>query len=140
MAAGKGFDTVMMNQLAKKQSSGLIITSTRIGGKPGYNIYINAIKKRFYVVNEEDDIFSGSFSEELAEQAASYKPKSDRKEFVLLSERQNNNSLADLYINYSQMQPLFDQLFKNKNTDILRSFKLLPAMSVLSLNYKSDAF
>jgi len=140
MAAGKGFDTVLINQLEKKQNTGLIITSTRIGGKQAYSIYINAIKKRFYVVNGEDDVFSGSFSQELVEQAAQYKPKSDRKDFVLLSERQNNNSLADLYVNYSQIQPLFDQLFKNKNTDILRSFKLLPAKSVLSLNYKSDAF
>jgi hypothetical protein len=140
MAAAKGFDTVFIEQLAKKQNTGLIINSIRIGGKQGYSIYINAIKKRFFVVVEDDDIFSGSFSEELIEQAAQYKPKNDKKNFELLSEQQNNNSLADLYVNYSQIQPLFEQLFKNKNTDILRSFKSLPALAVLSLNFKSDAF
>ena len=140
MAAAKGFDTVFIEQLAKKQNTGLIINSIRIGGKQGYSIYINAIKKRFFVVSEEDNIFSGSFSQELAEQAAQYKPKNDKKDFELLSEQQNNNSLADLYVNYSQIQPLLEQLFKNKNTDVLRNFKSLPALAVLSLNYKSDAF
>jgi len=140
IAAVKGFDISLMDQLAKQQNSGLIVNAIRIAGKQGYSIYISSIKKRFYVVNKEDNIFSGSFSEELAEQSAQYKDKSNSSKFVLLSEQQNNNSLADLYVNYSAIQPLFDQLFKNKNTDILRSFKLLPALAVLSLNYKSDAF
>lgn len=140
IAAVKGFDISLMDQLAKQQNSGMIINATRIGGKQGYSIYINSIKKRFYVINKEDNIFSGSFSQELAEQSALYKDKSNTNKFVLLSEQQNSNSLADLYVNYSAIQSLFDQLFKNKNIDILRSFKLLPALAVLSMNYKSDAF
>jgi len=140
IAAVKGFEISFIDQLAKQQNSGLIISAIRIDGKQGYSIYINAIKKRFYIVNKEDNIFSGSFSQELVQQSAEYKDKSSTNKFVLLSEQQNNNSLADLYINYSAIQPLFDQLFKNKNTDMLRSFKLLPALAVLSMNYKSDAF
>ena len=37
------------------------------------------------------------------------------------------------------MTPLFEQLFKNKNTDIFKYFKSFPALAALSLNFKSDA-
>ena len=140
MSAGKGFDVGIIDQLAKQPNSGLIINPIRIDGKEAYNIYISAIKKRFFIVNKEDDIFAGSFSEELAEQSAAYKPKSDKQSFVLLPEQQNTNSLANLYVNNEALSPLFEQLFLNKNTDIFRSFRLLPALAALSLNYKSDAF
>jgi hypothetical protein len=141
ISASKGFDiAVAMDQLSKQPSSGFIINSIHVAGKKGYNIYISSIKKRFFVINNEDNTFSGSFSEELAEQSASYQPKKDKKAFVLLPEQQNANSLANLYVNYEQLAPLMQQLFQNKNTDILRSFKVLPALAVLSLNYKSDAF
>ena len=140
ISAGKGFDASLIAQLAKQPNNDLIITTEKIGGKQGYGIFINSIKERFYVINKEDDIFSGTFSEDLAEQSAQYRSKSDQKDFVLLSEQQNSNSLGNLYVNYRQLSPLLDHLFKNKNTDIFRGFKLLPALAVLSLNYKSDAF
>jgi len=139
LSAGKGFDDILIDQIAAKKNSGLIINPLHIEGAKGYSIYFNSIKKRFYVVDKGEDVFSGSFSQELAEQSAQLKFKGDKHDFVLLSEQQNANSLANLYVNYGQLTPLFSKLFVN-NTDIFRSFKLLSAKAVLSMNYKSDAF
>jgi hypothetical protein len=139
IAAGKGFETSMIDQLAKQPNSNLLITSGRLVGKPGFNIFFKSIKRTLYVVNTEDNVFSGSFSEELTAEIANYKPKSNKNKFVLLSDQQSANSLANLYINYAQLGPLLDRLFKNHNTDLLRGYKLLPAMAVLSLNYRNDA-
>ena len=140
MSAGKGFDDAMIDQLAKQPNSNLLITPIKIGGKQGYSIFFKSIKRTLYVVNKEDNIFSGSFSDDLATESAAYNPKSNKDNFVLLSDQQNSNSLANLYINYAQLGPLLDKLFKNHNTDILRGYKMLPALGVLSLNYKNDAF
>lgn len=139
IAAGKGFEASMIDQLAKQPNSNLLITSEKIGGKQGYNIFFKSIKRSLYVVNKEDNVFCGSFSEELTTQSAGYNPGSNKNNFVLLPEQQNSNSLASLYVNYAQLGPLLDRLFKNHNTDILRGYKLLPALAVLSLNYKEDA-
>lgn len=140
ISALKGFDISVMDELAKQHNTGLIIHQERIGGVQGYNIYINAIKMRFYVVDKGNNIFSGSFSEELAGQSAAYK-STGKKAFVMLPEQQNSNSLANLYVNYGALEPLFANLFSNnKNTDILKNFKNLPAEAALSLNYKNDAF
>ena len=80
-----------------------------------------------------------SFSKELVDQGSIYKPKRNQPAFVLLSDQQNANSLANLYVNYAQLNPLFDILFKNKSTDIFKSFRLLSSFGALSLNYKTDA-
>jgi len=138
MSANKGFNDGLMDQLSAQKSSGLIINPLHIRGAKGYSIYFNSIKKRFYVVDKGEGVFSASFSQDLAEESAQNKFKVDKQDFVLLSEQQNNNSLANLYVNYGQLTPLLDQLFAN-NTDIFRSFKLLEAKAVLSMNYKSDA-
>jgi len=139
VSAASGFGPLILDQLAKQPNSGLLITPLRTGGRLGYNIYIRVLKKRFYVINNADNIFSGSFSKELIDQSSAYENKKSKPSFVLLSEQQNTNSLANLYVNYSQLTPLFDQLFKNKNTDIFKSFRLLPGLAALSLNYKTDA-
>lgn len=139
MPAVKGFGPSVFDQLSKQAGSGMVITPVQSGNKQGYDIYITAIKRRFYVINKEDDIYSASFSKELIDQSALYKIKRDKPAFVLLSEQQNANSLANTYVNYEQLSPLLGQLFKNKNTDILQSLKLLPGLAALSLNYRSDA-
>jgi hypothetical protein len=140
ISAAKGFKVSVINKLEKQQGTGLIVTTIKVDGKPAYCIYIKVLKKRFFIINKEDNIFSGSFSEELAGQSIQYKANNDDKAFVLLSDQQNTNSLADVYVNYAQLSPLFEQLFQNRNTDIFKSVRLLPALAVLSLNYKSDAF
>ncbi|MDB5125417.1 MAG: hypothetical protein JWP94_3546 [Mucilaginibacter sp.] len=137
--AAKGFEPSIFDQLSKQAGSGIVVTPLQSGDKQGYDIYIAAIKRRLYVINKEDNIYSASFSKELIDQSALYKIKKDKPAFVLLSEQQNANSLANTYVNYGQISPVLDQLFKNKNTDILQSLKLLPGLAALSLNYRSDA-
>jgi len=139
MAPAVNFETSVFDELSKQPHSGLLITPIRSAGKSGYNIYINALKKRFYIINKGDNIFSGSFSQDLIDQSASHKNKTGAQAFVLLSDQQRNNSLANLYVNYNQFPALFEQLFKNRNTDIFKNFKQLPALAALSLNYRSDA-
>jgi hypothetical protein len=137
--AANGFGPAAFDQLVKQAGSGLVVTPLQSGNKQGYDIYITAIKKRFYIINKEDNIYSASFSKELIDESSVYKIKKDKPAFVLLSEQQNANSLANIYVNYGQISPLLDQVFKNNNTDILKSLKLLPALAALSLNYRSDA-
>ncbi|MDF2433334.1 MAG: hypothetical protein JWP44_2965 [Mucilaginibacter sp.] len=139
VSSANGFELSILDQLSKTHNSGMVITPLRLQGKQGYNIYVNALKKRFYVINKESNIFLGSFSKELIEQCSVYKSPDNKPAYALLSEKQNANSLANLYINYSELSPLFDQLFKNKNTDIVKTLKLLPGLAVLALNYRSDA-
>lgn len=138
LSAGKGFEERLIGQLSEEKNSGLIINPLHVQGAKGYSIYFNSIKKRFYVVDKGEGIFAGSFSQELVALSAQSKFNGDKQDFVLLSEQQNSNSLANLYVNYEQLTPLFSKLFVN-NTDIFRSFKLLSAKAVLSMNYKSDA-
>ncbi|MBC7400803.1 MAG: hypothetical protein H7289_12755 [Mucilaginibacter sp.] len=139
IAATKGFNPADIDKLPGQSNKGLLVSLVTIYGKKGYAIYSGALKKRFYLVNKEDGIFTGSFSKELIEQSVRYTPSKDKKQFLKLPDQQNSNSLANLYINYNQLSPLFDVLFKNKNTDIFKSFKLLPALAALNLNFKSDA-
>ena len=140
ISAGKGFETGLIEQSAKQPNSGLVVTPLRTnGGVKGFNIYVTALKKRFYVVNNVENVFSGSFSKELIDEVTVNKNDKNKPPFVLLSEQQSANSLANLYVNYAQLQPLFDQLFANKGTDIFKSARLLPGMATLSLNYKTDA-
>lgn len=138
-SAARGFNLSVIEQMAKSQHNGLLITPVNFEGKKGYTLYSNILKKRFYLVNIEGDIFSGSFSKDLVAQAAKDDPIKNKRSFVLLPDQQNSNSLANLYVNYSQLNLLFEQLFKNKNTDIFKSFRSLSDLAALSLNYRSDA-
>lgn len=128
-----------LDQVSKENNKGMLIHQMMFNGKPGYNIYLNQSKKRFYLVLDGENIFSASFSRQLVEAAARYHDEGHDRFFAQLSDQQNSNSIANLYINYAQLSPLFDQIFKSKNTDICRDFRLLPALGALSLNYKSDA-
>ncbi|HWZ35690.1 MAG TPA: hypothetical protein VNW51_05990, partial [Mucilaginibacter sp.] len=138
-AATKGFKPEDIDQLTAKTHKGLVVTSASFDGKKGYIIYSAILKKRFYLLNKEDGIYLGSFSKELIDLGAKYVPQKDKRIFMALPEQQNANSLANLYINYNNLNPLFGVLFKNQNTDIFKSFKLFPALAALNLNFKSDA-
>jgi hypothetical protein len=137
-AAGD-FKTDVFTRLNAQPNSGLTIRTVRNTIGFEYDVLVKAINKHFYLIKKEDNIFAGSFSKELIDQSILYRDDQNRNVFVPLPEQQNSNSLANLYINYEQLSPLFDQIFKNKNTDIFKSFKLLPALAALSLNYKNDA-
>jgi len=139
IAADKGFDVTDIDKLPGQSNKSLLVTPVTFSGKKGYILYSGILKKRFYLLNKEDGIYEGSFSKELIEQSAQYAPQKDKKLFLMLPDQQNANSLANLYVNYNHLNPLFDALFKNKNTDIFKSFKLLPALAALNLNFKNDA-
>lgn len=139
VTASKGLMPDAVAKMPNQSNKGLLVSAATFGGKKGYTIYSGALKKRFYLLNKAEGIYSGSFSKDLVEQAANYVAQKDRKYFQTLPDQQNSNSLANLYVNYNQLNPLLDVLFKNKNTDIFKTFRLLPALGALSLDFKSDA-
>jgi hypothetical protein len=139
IAGSEIFNSNHLDELAKKSKPGIIISHITLGGKEAYHIYFNALKKSFYLVNHGNHILSGSFSKDLAVLSAQYKPAKDDKDFLQIPDQQNTNSLANLYINYAQLTPLFDQFFIAKNTGLLKSLRMLPALGALTLNYKTDA-
>lgn len=139
ITAAKGFNPADIDDIAKRSNKNLLITPEIFDGKKGYIIYSGILKKRFYLLSKSKDIYAGSFSKKLIDEYAQYVPQKDKQVFTVLPDQQNSNSLASLYVNYNQLNPLFGLLFKNKNTDIFKSLRLLPALAALSLNFKSDA-
>ncbi|MGZ3752332.1 MAG: hypothetical protein ACXVAU_13710, partial [Mucilaginibacter sp.] len=135
----KGFEPEQLEQISKQPKSGMVINTINIAGKTGYTVYLNDLKKRFYLIDKDDHTLSGSFSKDLVEACVKYDFKKEKQSFVLLSDRQSSNTLANLYVNYGALSPLFEQLFINKNVDLFKNFRALPAFAALSLNYKSDA-
>ena len=138
-SASKGFQPELFDQILKQPKSGIVINTIHLVGKLGYTVYLNDLKKRFYLIDNDDHTLSGSFSKDLIEACAIYDYKKEKQTFVLMSDRQSSNSLANLYVNYEALSPIFEQLFINKNIDIFKNFRQLPAFAALSLNYKSDA-
>ena len=139
LSVAKDFKSVYLEQFIDRNKERLNIKPTRIDGKAGYDIEFKNINKHFYLVNKGDGIFCGSFSREIADKAAGYLSKNSEQHFVLMPDRQNANSLANLYADYSQLTPLFQQFFTVRNEDIFKPFRLLPATAALTLNYKTDA-
>ena len=139
LSATKDFSVNVMNELAQQPNNGLLISSMLAPVKHGYSIYIKALRKPFYLVIKDETVVSGSFSDELALQAGAYKPQKNKPSFILLPDQQNANSLANLYVNYGQLDRLFNLFFKNGNTDIFKSFRILPGFAALSLNYRTGA-
>ncbi|WP_121810408.1 hypothetical protein [Mucilaginibacter kameinonensis] len=139
ISASKNFSPALFNNLNSSTKNALQVSPMQIAGSQGFNIFLKTIDKHFYIIQRGDNIFSGSFSKDLIDHSAIYQQDKGHNNFVPLPEQQNANSLANLYINYNQLNPLFDQLFANKTTDIFKSFRLLPAYAALNLNYKSDA-
>jgi len=139
IAGSETFSIGHWEQLAKQTNTGMLINSINLGGKQAYGIYFNDLKKRFYLVNRGNHIFSGSFSRELALQSARYQPAKNTIDFLQIPDQQNSSSLANLYINYAQLTPLFDELFVSKNAGFFKELRKLPALAGLTLNYKTDA-
>jgi hypothetical protein len=135
----KSFEPQLFDGISKQKKNGLVVNTFNVAGEQGYIFYLNDLKKRFYLIAKDENALMGSFSKELVEACAQYDYKREKQAFVLLSDRQSSNSLANLYVNYQALSPIFEQLFINKNTDIFKNFRQLPAFGALSLNYKSDA-
>lgn len=103
-----------------------------------YVINFTALKEAFYLCSKAD-ILAGSFSKNLL--ISFLQEKRERKKIVFqqLSDQQNKNSIANLYINYAQFPVLSKQLFQNQNNNFFKILNEFEAQAVLSLNYKSDA-
>jgi hypothetical protein len=128
-----------LNKFAGQKSVDIVVNTTTFAGKPGFIIDLAQSKRKLYLVNQNDNIFSAGFSKQLVEAAATYHNQKHDAIFVQMTDQQNANSIANLYVNYLELDPLFDALFKGKNNDLFRSFRQLPAVASLNLNYKSDA-
>jgi hypothetical protein len=115
------------------------IIGTTFAARPGLVVNLHSIGKKFYIVSQGDNIYSASFSKQLVEASAQYRTQKHGDVFVQMTDQQDANSIANLYVNYLALEPLFDGLFKNKNNDLFRTFRQLPAVASLNLNYKSDA-
>ncbi|MES2808180.1 MAG: hypothetical protein V4619_06125 [Bacteroidota bacterium] len=139
VAAVKGFKARDLDKISNQSNKTLLVSPINIEGKPGYTIYSGILKKRFYLLNKAEGIYTASFSKDLIDQAARYQPKKDKINFLALPAQQNNNALANLYVNYSRLDILLSTLFKNKNTEIFKGFKFLSAQAALNLDFKNDA-
>jgi hypothetical protein len=115
------------------------IGSFTLAGKPGFTIHLTRTGREFYLLNKGHNIYEGSFSKTLLAQAAAYAPTQNAVPFKLLSDQQSANSLANLYVNNTQLKPLLSQLFRDEKPDFLKVLSMMPATAALSLNYKSDA-
>ncbi|MBE9583034.1 hypothetical protein IM792_01095 [Mucilaginibacter sp. JRF] len=132
--APKGFNLNSFKQVEK--SGKLLLSPYNVGKHKGYAIYIKDIKKRFYILSKGHNIFSGSFSKDLMQTAANY--EAERTDYALSPAQQNNNSLANLYVNYQQFNPLLKSYFTNIN-NLPADLYGFASTAILSLNYKSDA-
>lgn len=135
--------TTSIDKQAKITLAALIKTNTSGEFKPFvkniYQLTLPGIKRPFYITEDDSHVISGSFSQDLIQRAAAFDYKKYHDERLKLSEQQRNNALAVLYVDYSKLPPLFEQLFTSKNPDMFRAFGMLPAQAALTLNYKKDA-
>ena len=139
VTVSKEFQEDVLEQLYKQRNNGLLIHTMDIDGKSGYVVYLNDIKRRFYLISKDGQTLSGSFSKDVIEDCARYDYRKQKQSFVLLSDQQSSNSLANLYINYQGLTPLAEQLFVNKSPEIFKSLRQYAAFGALSLNFKNDA-
>jgi len=139
MSVSKEFQPDILDMLYKQRNNGLLIHTMDIEGKPGYVIYLNDLKKRFYLINKDEHTLSGSFSKEVIADCARYDYRKSKQSFVLLSDQQSSSSLANLYINYRGLTSLTGQLFDIKNPDIFKTLRQYQAFGALSLNFNNNA-
>jgi hypothetical protein len=116
------------------------VKQIKIAGRSGYSYKTNPASKELYFAERTDRIWMGSFSRTLLEEALNSTPPSKESIFEVLPEQQHATSLGNLYVNYKQTALLIDQFYKSNNVDLWNGLTSMPVTTVLSLNYKSDAF
>lgn len=109
-----------------------------LGNKTLQKITIPAIGEVLYVTNNAN-VLAASFSRDLLLKFMDERQENKVSNLTQLSDQQNKNSIADLYVNYQQFPVLFKQLFRTQPDDFFRFLNNFPASAALSLNYKSDA-
>lgn len=118
--------------------TGAALEAEKIGTKTIQIITFPAIKEVFYLT-ENAGVLAGSFNKDLLFEFLDGRKENKVNNLAQLSNQQNKNSIADLYVNYQQFPVLFKQLFRNQNDDFFRFLNGFPATATLSLNYKKDA-
>ncbi len=118
---------------------GTTFTPVSFGKSRGFKIHSDSLAADFYMAERAGQVITGSFSKELLQQSLDYKPTDKSKHFSLLPDQQNATSLGALYINYKQAGHLLSQFYKKDKLDLWKGLPILPAVTSLSLNYKSDA-
>ncbi len=129
----------MVSQAFLQGNSNIKVKALQIGRAKGFTITLPGLTRRFQVIDRGHHIYSGSFSAELISEIAQEARTPKSPTFTVLPAQEQTNALANLYVSYTALNPLFDHWFKAKNTDYLKSLRLLPANAALTLNYKSDA-
>ncbi|WP_462265173.1 hypothetical protein [Mucilaginibacter sp.] len=114
-------------------------TPLKIGKLGGLSIRIAGVNRPFTLVYQGGNVFSGSFSREVITGIAAQLNEHGQNQLISLHSAQQNNALANLYINYTGLAPLITQWFKNSNTGFFKPLATLPANAALTLNYKRDA-
>lgn len=113
-------------------------SSEKIGNKTIQEIYFSALKEAFYI-SYNAGVLAGSFDKALLLDFLDERAENKINNLTQLSDQQNKNSIANLYVNYRQFPALFKQLFHLQDDDFFRLLNHFPANAALSLNYKSDA-
>lgn len=139
LSASKNFNPAILGDIGKKTNPGFTVSPFKTTAKYGYVFTIPTLGKSLYVINPFENVLFCSFSEQLVQMAADYKPAKDQASFILLPDKQSSNSLANLYINYRVFDSFFPALFKNQNTDFFKNFRQFAGFGALSLNYQPDA-
>ncbi|MFD1255292.1 hypothetical protein ACFQ3S_00660 [Mucilaginibacter terrae] len=121
----------------KQSKTSVSVKNINIAGKNGYEVTIDSLKRHFFLAEKGKDIWMGSFSMPLLQKGLTY--ISDEKPSLVWLPAQQGGTLGNLYVSYTQLNPLLNQLYQTGNTDIWKLLKLMPATTALSLNYKSDA-
>ncbi|MGI4021016.1 MAG: hypothetical protein ACRYFA_05880 [Janthinobacterium lividum] len=110
----------------------------KIGSKTIQKATFPALKEVFYITNNAH-VLAGSFSKALLLNFLDERVENKVSNFTQISDQRNKNSLANLYVNYTQFPVLFKQLFRYQNDDFFRLINNFQATAALSLNFKSDA-
>lgn len=109
-----------------------------LGNKTIHDITFPALKEAFYLTYNSG-VLAGSFNKALLLNFLDERKENKVSNLAQLSDQQNKNSIANLYVNFQRFPVLFKQLFKNQNDDFFRFLAGFPASAALSLNYKTDA-
>lgn len=114
------------------------LESEKIGNKTVQRITFPALKEVFYLTYNAE-VVAGSFNKSLLLNFLDERTDKKVSNLTQLSDQQNKNSIANLYVNYQRFPVLFKQLFRNQNDDFFRFLNTFPASAALTLNYKTDA-
>jgi len=135
-----GISAQIISDALKQSNSGAQVSPFELDRVKGFTLTLPQLGQKLQVIERSNHTYAASFSTALIYSIIKQKNTgSNAGLFTPLPESQQNNALANLYVNYSGLPVLFDHWFKLKNTDYLKPLRLLPGNAALTLNYKSDA-